>query len=690
MKLKLKLKSSLALLMVFVAVLPASIIGGLLIKQQTEVETNYRLDLIDRLSTTLKQEFNYRFYLLSTALDVLSRDRLLVQGIDDFFLTSHVDATLENLVDNTPLIQAAYLVNADWNEVENYNGINGIKSFESLKSLVTVRVDTTKSIGNQWVFNYDAEQLMPEKYNPSRKGVVIGVPIFQSTLTEGLKRKPLGYLIVIVPVENIIKVLRPYLKDGEHVVFKHDGMDNISVYKGKLDPAVPTVSKTEKVTIANKYISEPMSYEAEVFMNKYLGENPFTNSLKILSIVTVIIVMLALLTATISYRWFAKPLTYLMDSVRACLSGSYSIPDKDLRFAELIMVNDLIQKMTSTIKAQFDDLEDKNTKLMSFNEQLEKKVHEKTLQLTQTLQREEKRRTMLQSLLSFSNKLQHGDIHATVMTQLVSLYPYAGWAMQLYVNQKREWVCEGINPDDLASIDVEAHCSEYFRANNNDKTFQCFKIMDTHDETLGIIVMKYPNIERDDFEVISLFVYQLSAELEGRLLNEELERIAITDPLTGLSNRKAFDVDLEEWLKVSKRYPEQYFGLFMIDVNGLKQANDEYGHHMGDQLLIDTGHLIQSVCRQTDKVYRLGGDEYAIIVKLGDNTGCELLKQRLRALLEQGHYASLPNGDKVKIHFAMGCASTESHDAQNIYQVADKAMYLDKKAFYESTGLTPR
>ncbi len=91
--------------------------------------------------------------MLSTELDVLSRDRLLVQGIVDFFLTSHVDATLENLVDNTPLIQAAYLVNADWNEVENYNGINGIKSFESLKSLVTVRVDTTKSIGNQWVFN---------------------------------------------------------------------------------------------------------------------------------------------------------------------------------------------------------------------------------------------------------------------------------------------------------------------------------------------------------------------------------------------------------------------------------------------------------------------------------------------------------------------------------------------------------
>ncbi|WP_236689478.1 hypothetical protein [Photobacterium angustum] len=189
---KLKLKSSLALLMVFVAVLPASIIGGLLIKQQTEVETNYRVDLIDRLSTTLAQEFNYRFYLLSTALDVLSRDRLLVQGIDDFFLTSHVDATLANLVDNTPLVQAAYLVDAKWDEVENYNGINGIKSFSSLKTLLSESVGTSKSTGNQWVFNYVDEYLMPDKFNPSHKGVAIGVPIYQSTLTEGLKRKPLG------------------------------------------------------------------------------------------------------------------------------------------------------------------------------------------------------------------------------------------------------------------------------------------------------------------------------------------------------------------------------------------------------------------------------------------------------------------------------------------------------------------
>ena len=243
---------------------------------------------------------------------------------------------------------------------------------------------------------------------------------------------------------------------------------------------------------------------------------------------------------------------------------------------------------------------------------------------------------------------------------------------------------------DLDSIDADAHCSDYFRINSDDKVLQCFKIVDTHSVVLGIIVMEHPNIARDDYEIISLFIRQLSAELEGRLLNEELERSAITDPLTGLSNRKAFDVDLDEWIKTAHRYPEQYFGLFMIDVNGLKQANDEYGHHMGDQLLIETGRLIQSVCRSTDKVYRLGGDEYAIIIKGGNNEGCDKLTLRLQQLLTDEHYARLSSGEKVAIHFAMGCASNENVDARALYQVADKAMYLDKKAYYERIGQTPR
>ena len=61
---KLRLKSSLALLMLIIAVVPAAIVGGLLLKQQSDVEENYRIDMLDRLSKTIEQEFDYRFSLL--------------------------------------------------------------------------------------------------------------------------------------------------------------------------------------------------------------------------------------------------------------------------------------------------------------------------------------------------------------------------------------------------------------------------------------------------------------------------------------------------------------------------------------------------------------------------------------------------------------------------------------------------
>lgn len=111
---KLRLRYSLGLLMLVIAVAHAAMIGGLLLKQQIDVEKNYQTEQRKRLSNTIGQEINYRFYVRSTSLDVLSRDRLLVQGIDNFFLSSHVFATLESLVDNAPLVKSAYLLDKDW------------------------------------------------------------------------------------------------------------------------------------------------------------------------------------------------------------------------------------------------------------------------------------------------------------------------------------------------------------------------------------------------------------------------------------------------------------------------------------------------------------------------------------------------------------------------------------------------
>ncbi|MEC6798586.1 diguanylate cyclase [Photobacterium sp. S4TG1] len=708
---KLRLKPSLALLMLIIAVVPAAIVGGLLLKQQSDVETNYRIGMLDRLSNTIEQEFDYRFSLLSTSLDVLSRDRLFVQAIDNFFLAGHVNSSLGTLVKNTPLIQAAYLVDDQWSEIESFNGIHGLSSFLKLKDLLSYRLSTNNGKGRQWVFYYNDEDLMPLKFNPTRRGIIIGVPIFQS-MTNGLKRVPLGYLIIVVPIENIIKVLRPYLKDGERVVFKnhnagvmgHEGnVSDIVIAQGKIDKNTPTIHKTINIKLGNKYISEPIQYVMNVYMDKYLGENPYINSLKYISLFGVVIILLSLFSAGLTYRWIARPLGGLMDMVRSYSRGEYRCSNKELRFAEFIMVERLIRNMAKTIRAQMADLaatnkelniaylekEQANLQLVNFNDELERKVEEKTLALSRSLLREENRRSMLQSLLSFSHELQSGNIIETVMTQVVALYPLAGWAMKSYVNNEMTWACENIDQARLEMPDIQpdGHYCDYYCVSNNDRYLHCFKIKNSKNDITGIIVMQYTALEHDDFEVISLFVRQLSIELEGRLLNEELVRIAVTDSLTGLANRKAFDKDFEGYIQLINRYPDRHFGLFMLDVNGLKRANDQYGHSMGDALLIETSKLLVETCRLTDKVYRLGGDEFAIILEAGDCDSCDILWRRLEKVRDQINYACLPNGKRVEIHFAVGYASTDQYPAEQICLVADKAMYKDKRHFYTQTGI---
>ncbi|WP_235861956.1 diguanylate cyclase domain-containing protein [Photobacterium kishitanii] len=699
---KLRLKSSLALLMLTIAVLPATIVGGLLLKQQSDVEANYRIDMLARLSNTIEQEFDYRFSLLSTSLDVLSRDRLFVQAIDNFFLAGHVNASLGSLVKNTPLVQAAYLIDDQWSEIESYNGIHGLSSFTKLKDVLLHRISKNKAKGRQWVFYYNGENLMPLKYNPSRRGIIIGVPIFQS-MTNGLKRVPLGYLIVVVPIENIIKVLQPYLKNGERVVFQNNKMNNIVISNSKVDLHVPTINKVIKIKLDNKYISKPIEYTMKVYMDKYLGVNPYIKSLKYITFFGVMIVLLAFFSAGLTYRWIARPLGGLMETVRAYSRGEYQRSGRELRFAEFFMVDRLIRNMAKTIQAQVADLavtnselntaylekEKANLQLVNFNDELERKVAEKTLALSNSLFREEHRRSMLQSLLSFSHDLQTGDIIETVMTQVVALYPTAGWAMKTYADNKNQWACENIDKSRLEENEIrpEEHYSDYYCLPDGDEYLHCFKVKNSQNEIVGIIVMQYAKLKRDDFEVISLFIRQLSAELEGRLLNSELARIAITDSLTGIANRKAFDHDLEEHIQLFNRYPKRHFGLFMLDVNGLKRANDNYGHHMGDALLIKTSQLLVETCRITDKVYRLGGDEFAIILEAGDRDSCSILWHRLEKVREKINYACLPNGEHVEVHFAVGYSSTDQNPADQVCLVADKAMYKDKRRFYEKTGL---
>ena len=106
--------------------------------------------------------------------------------------------------------------------------------------------------------------------------------------------------------------------------------------------------------------------------------------------------------------------------------------------------------------------------------------------------------------------------------------------------------------------------------------------------------------------------------------NAELLNLSITDPLTGLLNRRKFEEVLENEVARARRYGP--LSLLMIDLNFFKQVNDRHGHQAGDEMLKSVAQLLKRCCRETDACARLGGDEFAVILPHSDAASAEVVR----------------------------------------------------------------
>jgi diguanylate cyclase (GGDEF)-like protein len=162
--------------------------------------------------------------------------------------------------------------------------------------------------------------------------------------------------------------------------------------------------------------------------------------------------------------------------------------------------------------------------------------------------------------------------------------------------------------------------------------------------------------------------------------NAELLNLAITDPLTGLLNRRRFEELLENEVARARRYGP--LSLLMIDLNLFKLVNDRYGHQAGDEVLKSVAQLLKSCCRQTDACARMGGDEFAVILPRAAGPAAEAVRDRI---LREAARAMVPDGVReLPLSLSIGIASLrESMDAVALVAAADADMYRVKQ---ESRG----
>lgn len=171
-----------------------------------------------------------------------------------------------------------------------------------------------------------------------------------------------------------------------------------------------------------------------------------------------------------------------------------------------------------------------------------------------------------------------------------------------------------------------------------------------------------------------------NAQLRMRVA--ELERLVATDTLTPLFNRRHFVEELERWCWRAHRYGGTY-GLLYCDVDRLKSINDIQGHSIGDDVLRGVAKAILGGVRKSDIVFRIGGDEFTVLL---DSISPEQLAEKTIAM--QQLLADLPiktASASVAVSVSVGGILIESGaKAGEILDAADKAMYAHKRSKYSA------
>ena len=174
--------------------------------------------------------------------------------------------------------------------------------------------------------------------------------------------------------------------------------------------------------------------------------------------------------------------------------------------------------------------------------------------------------------------------------------------------------------------------------------------------------------------------FELCARVRAALRTKHLQDLLIEhahiDPLTGLPNRRALMERLgREWSRIERH--DGRLSFIMADIDHFKQINDQYGHHIGDQILQEVARAIARECRELDLPARYGGEEFAIVVPDETALGAARLAERCRQKVADVHVSV--RGERISTTASFGVASTTNQSTpEALIKRADEAMYRAK------------
>jgi len=183
----------------------------------------------------------------------------------------------------------------------------------------------------------------------------------------------------------------------------------------------------------------------------------------------------------------------------------------------------------------------------------------------------------------------------------------------------------------------------------------------------------------EDRQLLEVSAAQVSIALENLYAREQVARLAITDDLTGIYNKRQFRTTLKYEFDRARIYAEP-LSLIMLDIDHFKKVNDTHGHSYGDIVLSELCGVVRQQIRPTDTFARYGGEEFAVILPHTDRTGAVSLAERIRRSVELNEIPPPDDGAAYKITISLGVGVFDEGLAtpDDLVATADRHLYRSK------------
>lgn len=202
------------------------------------------------------------------------------------------------------------------------------------------------------------------------------------------------------------------------------------------------------------------------------------------------------------------------------------------------------------------------------------------------------------------------------------------------------------------------------------------------DQALGALILSASNrsaFTQDDLRLLESFAATISAAINNSLLHSRMQRLAITDSVTNLYNRRGFYELARREIERARRFGHS-LSVIMMDLDQLKSVNDTYGHAVGDQVLRTLADRLSQHVREFDILCRYGGDEFALLLPETDLFMASSVAERLRSSIADEPINT--DGGSVPITISLGVtkATSNTSNLEELLKSADRALYAAKQS----------